>query len=107
MVNLLNPGANTASSTISKKDTKKAIANVTLVSVYTIVVYLLGLVTSVFMVGEQAGTFNTGRFLSYNAMGGAAAGNLNGASNQYGVIEIVVYWIQNLVWQGDGAHVPT
>lgn len=104
MVNLLNPGANTTSSAVSKKDTKKAIANVTLVSVYTIVVYLLGLVTSVFMVESQSGTFNPGRFLSYNAMGGAAA---NGAPSQYGVIELVVYWIQNLVWQGDGAHVPT
>ncbi|KAG0245346.1 hypothetical protein BGX31_007418 [Mortierella sp. GBA43] len=107
VISMLNAGVNTSSSSaVSKKDTKKAIANVTLVSVYTIVVYLLGLVTSVFMVDSQSGAFNAGRFLSYDAMQGPAAGNMNGGG-RFGVIEVLVYWIQNLVWQGDGAAVPT
>ncbi|KAF9350606.1 hypothetical protein BGX34_001082 [Mortierella sp. NVP85] len=104
LANLLNPGANVSSSTaMSKKDTKTTIANVTLVSVYTIFIYLLGLVTSVFMVDNQSGAFSHGRYLSY----AAAANDVNGGNTRFGVIEVLVYWIQNLVWQGDAAHVPT
>jgi len=88
---------------MSKKDTKTTIANVTLVSVYTIIIYLLGLVTSVFMVDNQSGAFSHGRYLSY----AAAANDVNGGNARFGVIEVLVYWIQNLVWQGDAAHVPT
>ncbi|KAF8925737.1 hypothetical protein BGZ58_000521 [Dissophora ornata] len=117
VVNLLNPGANFGSTsaeavdgpstkTMSKKESKRMIANVTLVSMYTIVGYVLGLITSVFLVDNaQPGAFNYGRYLSYDADTGVH--DMDGGPNRFKVIEILVYWIQNLVWQADAAYVPT
>ncbi|KAF9203769.1 hypothetical protein BGZ49_006060 [Haplosporangium sp. Z 27] len=115
VVDLLNPGARAAegplgastTTAIRKKESKKMIANVTLMSMYTIVGYVLGLITSVFLVDNPApGGFNYGRFLSYDAFQGEAANAVDGGG-RFKVIEILVYWIQNLVWQADAGYVPT
>ncbi|KAF9997308.1 hypothetical protein BGZ65_007114 [Modicella reniformis] len=108
VIGLLNPGANTQSTAVSKKDSKRMIANATLLSMYTIVGYVLGLVTSVFLVDNaQTGPFNYGRYLSYDAMQDPVANDVNGGPNRFKVFEVLVYWLQNLVWQGDAAQVPT
>ncbi|KAF9434075.1 hypothetical protein BGZ76_008624 [Entomortierella beljakovae] len=108
VVDLLNPGSRSASgpsTTLRKNENKKVIANVTLMSMYTIVGYVLGLVTSVFLVeNTQPGGFNYGRFLSYDAF--QADVNVDGGG-RFKVIEVLVYWLQNLVWQGDAGFVPT
>ncbi|KAF9354713.1 hypothetical protein BGX26_007453 [Mortierella sp. AD094] len=121
VIDLLNPGARSASAAapttagpsgsattaIRKKESKRVIANVTLMSMYTIVGYVLGLVTSVFLVDNaQPGGFNYGRFLSYDAFQGEAVNAVDGGG-RFKVIEILVYWIQNLVWQADAGYVPT
>ncbi|KAF9103920.1 hypothetical protein BGX27_010316 [Mortierella sp. AM989] len=118
VVELLNPGANrsgaaaagpsgSTATAIRKKESKKVIANVTLMSMYTIVGYVLGLITSVFLVDNvQPGGFNYGRFLSYDAFQGDAVNAVDGGG-RFKVIEILVYWIQNLVWQADAGYVPT
>ena len=117
VVSLLNPGADFASASadavdgpsttaMSKKQSKRVIANVTLMSMYTIVGYVLGLITSVFLVDNaQPGGFNYGRYLSYDADTGVH--DMDGGPNRFKVIEILIYWIQNLVWQADAAYVPT
>ncbi|KAF9108575.1 hypothetical protein BGX29_010181 [Mortierella sp. GBA35] len=124
VVNLLNPGANQGSSATSppgvrsgvprtralnKRENKNVIANVTLVSMYTIVVYLFGVITSVFLVdnGQVPGGFNYGRFLSFDALQEVANNDMNGGPGRFKVVEILVYWLQNLVWQGDAGYVPT
>ncbi|GJJ73387.1 hypothetical protein EMPS_05745 [Entomortierella parvispora] len=116
VVDLLNPGhANSSEAylnapvpttrVLSKKENSKVIANVTLVSMYTIVVYLFGVITSVFLVDNgQAGGFNYGRFLSFDAL---QETNFDDHPSRFKVVEILFYWLQNLVWQGDGAYVPT
>ena len=84
------------------------IANVTLVSMYTIVVYLFGVITSVFLVdnGQVPGGFNYGQFLSFDVALQEVANN-DGGPGRFKVVEILVYWLQNLVWQGDAGYVPT
>ena len=116
VLDLLNPGqANSSNALVntpvpttkvlSKKENKKVIANVTLVSMYTIVVYLFGVITSVFLVDNgQAGGFNYGRYLSFDAL---QEQNFDDHPSRFKVVEILFYWLQNLVWQGDGAYVPT
>jgi hypothetical protein len=122
IVELLNPGANFGSSSTSppgirsgvprtralnKRENKNVIANVTLVSMYTIVVYLFGVITSVFLVDNGAAPgFSYGRFLSFDAALQEVANN-DGGPGRFKVVEILVYWLQNLVWQGDAGYVPT
>ncbi|KAF9127901.1 hypothetical protein BGW39_005485 [Mortierella sp. 14UC] len=122
VVDLLNPGANMGSPSTSppgirsgvprtralnKRENKNVIANVTLVSMYTIVVYLFGVITSVFLVDNGAAPgFNYGRFLSFDAALQEVANN-DGGPGRFKVVEILVYWLQNLVWQGDAGYVPT
>ncbi|KAG0319316.1 hypothetical protein BGZ99_005159 [Dissophora globulifera] len=117
VVNLLNPGhsytfadgeteGGPSTKVVTTKDTKRMIANVTLVSMYTIVGYVLGLITSVFLVDNaQPGAFNYGRYLSYDADTGI--NDVDGGPNRFKVIDLLVYWIQNLVWQADANYVPT
>ncbi|KAG0274602.1 hypothetical protein BGZ95_009631 [Linnemannia exigua] len=123
VVDLLNPGAILGSPSnsppgirsgvprtraLNKRENKNVIANVTLVSMYTIVVYLFGVITSVFLVdnGAAPGGFNYGRFLSFDAALQEVANN-DGGPGRFKVVEILVYWLQNLVWQGDAGFVPT
>lgn len=116
VVDLLNPGAATSSSTsrpststkvLNRKENKNVIANVTLVSMYTIVVYLFGVITSVFLVDNGQAGFNYGRFLSFDALQEVANADMNGGPGRFKVVEILVYWLQNLVFQGDAGFVPT
>ncbi|KAG0091266.1 hypothetical protein BGZ93_008912 [Podila epicladia] len=100
VVDLLNPGANTSSApssrssattkVLNRRENKNVIANVTLVSMYTIVVYLFGVITSVFLVDNEV-----------------ANADMNGGPGRFKVVEILVYWLQNLVFQGDAGFVPT
>lgn len=123
VVDLLNPGANQGSPSnsppgvrsgvprtraLNRRENKNVIANVTLVSMYTIVVYLFGVITSVFLVdnGAAPGGFNYGRFLSFDAALQEVANN-DGGRGGFKVVEILVYWLQNLVWQGEAGYVPT
>ncbi|KAG0038816.1 hypothetical protein BGZ83_002993, partial [Gryganskiella cystojenkinii] len=118
-VDLLNPGYSSSppqnatrsnqstSQALEKRDSKKVIANVTLVSMYTIVVYLFGMITSVFLVDNaQGGGFNYARFISLDALQEVNI-DMNGVPSRYKVVEIFFYWLQNLVWQGEGGYVPT
>lgn len=116
VVDLLNPGAATSSSpsrpststkVLNRKENKNVIANVTLVSMYTIVVYLFGVITSVFLVDNGQAGFNYGRFLSFEALQEVANADMNGGPGRFKVVEILVYWLQNLVFQGDAGFVPT
>ncbi|KAF9415314.1 hypothetical protein BGZ94_000126 [Podila epigama] len=130
VVGLLNPGAemtatmsssppdaeeagssrsNTSTRVLNKRENKKAIANVTLVSMYTIVVYLFGVITSMFFVDNGYAGVNYGRFLSFDALQDVAHVDMNGvgAPGRFKVVEILVYWLQNLVFQGDAGFVPT
>ncbi|KAF9926855.1 hypothetical protein FBU30_003645 [Linnemannia zychae] len=122
VVNLLNPGANQSlhsnsppgsqagiprTRVLNKKENKNVIANVTLVSMYTIVVYLFGVITSVFLVDNgHTGAFNYNRLLSFDAALQEIANNDSGPG-RFKVVEILFYWLQNLVWQGDAGYVPT
>ncbi|KAF9954640.1 hypothetical protein BGZ72_004428 [Mortierella alpina] len=91
---------------LTRKESKNAITNVTLVSMYTIIVYLFGVITSVFLVDNgHAGAFNYGRVL--DAFQDVAVADMNGAPGRFKVLEVLVYWLQNLVWQGDGGFIPT
>ncbi|KAG0346825.1 hypothetical protein BG004_000746 [Podila humilis] len=128
VVDLLNPGAiassglsssSSSSSTnnvstshpgrvMNRRENKNIVANVTLVSMYTIVVYLFGVITSVFLVDNGQPGFNYGRFLSFDALEEAAMADMNaGGPGRFKVVEILVYWIQNLVFQGDVGYPPT
>ncbi|KAF9332807.1 hypothetical protein BG006_004305 [Podila minutissima] len=117
VVDLLNPGATTSSSPsgrsstttkmLNRRENKNVIANVTLVSMYTIVVYLFGVITSVFLVDNGQAGFNYGRFLSFDAIQEVANAEMNGGPGRFKVVEILVYWLQNLVFQGDAGFVPT
>ncbi|KAG0038692.1 hypothetical protein BGZ82_011163 [Podila clonocystis] len=117
VVDLLNPGTATSSSpsgrsststkVMNRRENKNVIANVTLVSMYTIVVYLFGVITSVFLVDNGQAGFNYGRFLSFDAMQEVANMDMNGGPGRFKVVEILVYWLQNLVFQGDAGFVPT
>lgn len=116
VVDLLNPGTATSSSSsrpsmstkvMNRRENKNVIANVTLVSMYTIVVYLFGVITSVFLVDNGQAGFNYGRFLSFDAMQEVANADMNGVPGRFKVVEILVYWLQNLVFQGDAGFVPT
>ncbi|KAF9397748.1 hypothetical protein BGX21_008553 [Mortierella sp. AD011] len=118
VIDLLNPGARSAAAastagpsgstaTMVRKNESRMVTNVTWMSLYTIVGYVLGLITSVFLVDNtQPGGFNYGRFLSYDAFQGDAVNAVDGGG-RFKVIEILVYWIQNLVWQPDAGYIPT
>ncbi|KAF9285772.1 hypothetical protein BGZ68_003556 [Mortierella alpina] len=96
----------TPSMALTRRESKNAITNVTLVSMYTIIVYLFGVITSVFLVDNgHAGAFNYGRVL--DAFQDVAVADMNGAPGRFKVLEILVYWLQNLVWQGDAGFIPT
>ncbi|KAF9178647.1 hypothetical protein BGZ50_007590, partial [Haplosporangium sp. Z 11] len=105
VVEMLNPGANMNTRALNRRENKNVIANVTLVSMYTIIVYLFGMITSVFFVenGHMPGVLNT-RYLAFDALQDAA---VNDGPGRFKVIEILVYWLQNLVWQGDAGYVAT
>ncbi|KAI1319675.1 hypothetical protein EDD11_003369 [Mortierella claussenii] len=101
-------GAASTSRAVSKKDQNKMIANATLVSLYTVVVYVLGLITSVFLVDNaQSGGLDYGRYISYDAIQHGAAVDVNEEAGGFRVFELLFYWLQNQVWQGDAGYVPT
>ncbi|KAG0205908.1 hypothetical protein BGX28_002550, partial [Mortierella sp. GBA30] len=99
-------GPSTSTMAVARRENKNVIANVTLVSMYTIVVYLFGVITSVFLVDNgHTGAFNYGQVL--DAFQDVAVADMNGGPGRFKVFEILVYWLQNLVWQGDAGFVPT
>ncbi|CAO3567363.1 unnamed protein product [Mortierella alpina] len=96
----------TPSMALTRRESKNAITNVTLVSMYTIIVYLFGVITSVFLVDNgHAGAFNYGRVI--DAFQDVTVADMNGTPGRFKVLEILVYWLQNLVWQGDAGFIPT
>ncbi|KAF9578304.1 hypothetical protein BGW38_005974, partial [Lunasporangiospora selenospora] len=122
VVGLLNPGtlgssplatSSTgpagSSTAVSKKD-KNIVTQVTLMSMYTIIVYLMGVVTSVFLVDNgPVGGAHYGRFMAFDSLQDVVAAanvDMNGGNGRFKIVEVLVYWMQNLVWQGDH-YTPT
>ncbi|KAG0227411.1 hypothetical protein BGW42_002966 [Actinomortierella wolfii] len=77
----------------------KMIANATLLSMYTIIVYLFGMITSVFLV-DSGQTMMYGRNFNLDTI--QAVAHQENGGRRVGVIEVLVLWIHNLVFRGDG-----
>src|SRR5690606_2166924 len=102
----INQGVGTSTRVVDKRETKNTIANLTLVSMYTIFVYLFGVVTSVFLVENGQGNINNyNRFLALDTLQGLNADMNGGGKPKF--VEIIAMWIQNLLWQPDPGYMPS
>ncbi|KAF9977392.1 hypothetical protein BGZ73_006139 [Actinomortierella ambigua] len=100
-----SPGE-TSTKVARRENSTKVIANVTLVSMYTIVVYLFGVITSVFLVDSNHG----GRQFHFDALQAAAHQDLAGHGGRavgFRLVEVFALWINNLISQGDSGYGST
>ncbi|KAF9164260.1 hypothetical protein DFQ26_001641 [Actinomortierella ambigua] len=96
----------TSTKVARRENSTKVIANVTLVSMYTIVVYLFGVITSVFLVDSNP----AGRQFNFDTLQAVAHQEMAGHGGRavgFRLVEVFALWINNLISQGDGGYGPT
>ena len=70
----------------------RAVTNTATFAIYTLLVYIFGIVTSTFLLDGQPGSWEQALVAAATQQGGSRSK----------VLEILIYWIEKLLFEGDG-----
>ncbi|KAI9496358.1 hypothetical protein BDB00DRAFT_810128 [Zychaea mexicana] len=84
--------SNNSSRTMTTRSNDRAVTNTATFAIYTLLVYIFGIVTSTFLLDGQPGSWEQALVAAATQQGGSRSK----------ILEILIYWIEKLLFEGDG-----